>query len=138
MSNKSVSARFFETYGNQHDVEGCTPLFAADAVIRSTTAPGPVNFEGYKQVGYAFLAGFPDLKDEILDQIEEGDKVVTRIAWSGTNTGPLNGMPPTGRSFRSEAIVIDRIENGQIKERWEASDMLGMLQQLGVIPAPGA
>ncbi len=138
MSNKSVSARFFEIYGNQHDVEGCTPLFAADAVIRSTTAPGPVNFEGYKQVGYAFLAGFPDLKDEILDQIEEGDKVVTRIAWSGTNTGALNGMPPTGRSFRSEAIVIDRIENGQIKERWEASDMLGMLQQLGVIPAPGA
>ena len=137
MSNKSVSARFFETYGNQHDVEGCTPLFAADAVIR-TTAPGQVNFEGYKQVGYAFLAGFPDLKDEILDQIEEGEKVVTRIAWSGTNTGPMNGMPPTGRSFRSEAIVIDRIEHGQIKERWEASDMLGMLQQLGVIPAPGA
>ena len=138
MSNKSVSARFFETYGNQHDVEGCTPLFAADAVIRTTTAPGPMNFEGYKQVGYAFLAGFPDLKDEILDQIEEGEKVVTRIAWSGTNTGELNGMPPTGRSFRSEAIVIDRIENGQIMERWEASDMLGMLQQLGVIPAPGA
>lgn len=137
MSNKSVSARFFETYGNQHDVEGCTPLFAADAIIHSTTAPGPVNFEGYKQVGYAFLAGFPDLKGEILDQIEDGEKVVTRIAWSGTNTGALNGMPPTGRSFRSEAIVIDRIVDGQILERWETNDMLGMLQQLGAIPTPG-
>lgn len=138
MSNKAVSARFFETYGNLHDVEGCAPLFAADARIHSTTAPVPLNFEGYKQVGYAFLAGIPDLKDEILDQIEEGDKVVSRIVWSGTHTGSLNGIPPTGRSFRSEAIVIDRIENGQIKERWESSDMLGMLQQLGVIPAPGA
>lgn len=138
MSNKSVSARFFEIYGNQHDVEGCAPLFAADARIHSSTAPVPMNFEGYKQVGHGFLAGIPDLKDEILDQIEEGDKVVSRIVWSGTHTGTLNGIPPTGRSFRSEAIIIDRIENGQIKERWESSDMLGMLQQLGIIPAPGS
>ena len=47
-------------------------------------------------------------------------------------------MPPTGRSFRSEAITIDRIVDGQIRERWEASDMLGMLQQLGVIPVQQA
>ena len=135
MSNQSVSTRFYETYGKQHDVEGCRPLFAADAVIHSSTAPVPMNFEVYAQVGRAFLAGFADLTVDILDQFETGDKVATRLAWSGTHTGDLNGIPPTGRTFRSEAIVIDRVVNGQIKERWDVSDMLSMMQQLGVIPA---
>lgn len=61
MSNKSVSLKFFETYAGQHDVEGCTPLFAEDVVIYSTAAPGPMDFSGYKQLGYAFLAGVPDI-----------------------------------------------------------------------------
>jgi predicted ester cyclase len=135
MSNKSVSAHFFETYGKLHDVEGCNPLFSEESVIHSTTAPGPMNFEAYKQLGYAFLAGFADLSVDILDQFEEGNKVATRVAWSGTHTGELNGIPPTGRSFRSEAIVIDHIVNGQIRERWDVSDMMTMMQQLGVIPA---
>ena len=139
MSNQSVSTRFFETYGKQRDVEGCTPLFATDAMIHTTTAgPEPVNFDGYKQVGYAFLAGFDDLTVDVLDQLEAGDKVVSRVLWSGTHTGTLNSIPPTGRRFRAEAIVIDQVADGQIKERWEMNDMLGMLQQLGVIPMPGA
>ena len=135
MSNQSVSTRFFETYGQRHDVEGCRPLFAADAVIHSSTAPASLDFEGYAQIGYAFLNGFADLGVEILDQFAAGDRVATRVAWSGTHTGELNGIPPTGRTFCSEAIVIDRIVNGQIQERWDVSNMLGMMQQLGVMPA---
>lgn len=50
----------------------------------------------------------------------------------------LNGIPDTGRSFQSEAVTIDRIEDGKIQERWDVSDLLTMLQQLGVIPMPGA
>ena len=136
MSNKSVSLKFFETYGNQHDVEGCTPLFAENVTINTTVAPGPLDFNAYKQVGYAFLAGFADLHPQIIEQLEDGNKVVTRLFWSGTQTGELNGIPPSGRTFRSESIVIDTIENGKIVDRREVSDMLGMLQQLGVIPAP--
>jgi predicted ester cyclase len=40
-----------------------------------------------------------------------------------------------GRSFRGEAIVIDRVVDGQIQERWDVSNMLSMMQQLGVIPS---
>jgi predicted ester cyclase len=136
MSNKSVSLQFFETYGKQHDVEGCAPLFAEDVTIYSTIAPAPVDFDGYKQLGYAFLAGFSDLSPEVVEQLEDGNKVVTRLFWSGTFTGDLNGIPPTGRKFRSETIVIDTVENGKIVERREVNDMMGMMMQLGVIPAP--
>lgn len=137
MSNKSVSLKFFETYAGKHDVEGCTPLFAENAVIYTTVVPGPLDFNGYKQLGYAFLAGFADLNTTILEQLEDGNKVVSRVIWGGTHTGTLNGIPPTGRSFRSEAILIDTVVNGKIVERREVSDMLGMMQQLGVIPTPG-
>jgi predicted ester cyclase len=61
--------------------------------------------------------------------------VATRVAWSGTHTGELQGIPPMGRSFRGEAIVIDRVVDGQIQERWDVSNMLSMMQQLGVIPS---
>lgn len=137
MSNKSVSASFFEIYGNQHDVEGCTPLFAEDAVIHFNGS-GPLNFEGYKQVGYAFLAGFPDIKATILDQFEGNGKVASRVRWSGTHTGEFNGIPATGRPFQNEDITIDHVVDGQIKERWTIGDLLSMMQQLGIIPAPGA
>ncbi len=135
MSNKSVSARFFETYGNQHDVEGCAPLFADDAVIHFNNTPAPLSFEGYKQVGYAFLAGFPDINVTILDQIEEDGKVVSRVRWAGTHRGEFNGIPATGRPFHNEDITIDYVVNGQIKERWTIGDLMGMMQQLGVIPS---
>ncbi|MBK6430406.1 ester cyclase [Candidatus Amarolinea dominans] len=134
MSNKSVSLKFFETYGNQHDVEGCMPLFSEDLVVYTTSAPGPLDLAGYKQLGSAFLAGFADLHETVLEQFEDGNKVVSRVAWSGTHTGTLNGIPPTGRSFQNESIVIDTVVNGKIAERREVSDMLGMLQQLGLIP----
>jgi steroid delta-isomerase-like uncharacterized protein len=136
MSNKAVSRRFIELYAQQHDVEGCTPLFAETAVIYSNTAPGPVDREGYKQVGYGFLAGFPDLTAEIIDQIEEGDRVVTRVQWSGTNSGSLNGMPVTGKRFSASGMTIDKVENGLITERWELGDLLSMMQQLGLAPTP--
>ncbi len=135
MSNKAISNKFFDLFGVQHDVEACGPLFTDDAAIYWNSADHPMNIDAYKQVGYGFLAGVPDMHIEILDQIEEGDRVASRLLWSGTHTGVLNGIPPTGRAFRSEGMVIDRVVAGHIVERWEVGDMLGMMQQLGVIPS---
>jgi steroid delta-isomerase-like uncharacterized protein len=136
MSNKSVSQRFFEVYGNNHDTEAAILLFAPDARINANVIPGgSADAAGYKQVGEMFLQGFPNLSAKVLDQIEEGDKVVTRVLWSGTQTGSLLGIPPTGKSFQVEGVVTDRIVNGQIQERWEIGDLMTMMQQLGVVPA---
>jgi predicted ester cyclase len=135
MSNAAVVNKFFETYGKQHDVEGCDPLFAESMTVSTTAGPGALDKQGYKQLGYVFLAGFPDMNVEVLEQYEVGDRVITCVEWSGTHTGALMSIPPTGRSFRSTAIFIDRISGGLIAERREVSDMLGMMQQLGLVPA---
>jgi steroid delta-isomerase-like uncharacterized protein len=72
-------------------------------------------------------------------QIEEifssGDRVVVRWTGSGTHVGEVNGIPPTGKSVRVDAITIHRMQSGKIAETWEVWDTLGFLQQLGVVPS---
>jgi predicted ester cyclase len=68
--------------------------------------------------------------------IAEGDKVMTRLSAYGTHTGELFGIPPTDKQVSMTAIVIHRIENGKIVEHWSELDNLGLMQQLGIVPAP--
>ncbi len=81
-------------------------------------------------------ASFPDIHVAIEDMIAEGDKVVTRITATGTQTGEFMGMPPSGKAIRVEAIGISRIVDGKSVEYWESFDALGLMHQLGAIPTP--
>src|SRR5207248_5341565 len=97
-------------------------------------APG---LEGFRQ-GFSYgLSAFSDFQHTIEDQITEGDKVVTRVTASGVHTGDFLGIPPTGKRVTMTGIDLYRIAGGKIAEEWAEPDVLGPLQQLGVIPAPG-
>jgi predicted ester cyclase len=74
---------------------------------------------------------------KIEDSIAEGDKVTVRITVEGTHKGGNLGVPPTGRRIRIEGIVVIRIANGQLVEGWNSWDQLGLLRQIGVLPAAG-
>ncbi len=69
--------------------------------------------------------------------IAEGDKVVIRQTWSGTHKGEFMGIPATGRRVSIAVIDIIRVADGRFVEHWGQLDMMGMMQQLGAIPAPG-
>ena len=84
-----------------------------------------------------FYAAFPDLHHTVEDQVAEGDTVVTRMTLRGTHHGEFRGIAPTGKPIVVSLIGIDRFENGKFAEQWSQLDTLGLLQQLGVIPAPG-
>jgi steroid delta-isomerase-like uncharacterized protein len=96
----------------------------------------PNGREAFKQFFMAFASAVPDAQFDIEDVIAEGDKVVTRLTVTGTQTGALQGIPPTGKKFSMKGIDIFRVVDGQIVEHWDAVDQLSMLQQLGVIPMP--
>jgi predicted ester cyclase len=89
-----------------------------------------------KQYAAMNLGAFPDVRVSVEDQIAEGDMVVTRWTATGTHTGELMGIPPTGRRIEISGITINRFSGGRIAEDWYQSDDLGMMQQLGVIPWP--
>lgn len=79
---------------------------------------------------------FPPGRTEIEDMIAEGDKVVFRGTSSGTHQGELMGLPPTGMQISVSGVHIMRLANDKIVEHWACSDQMGMMRQLGMVPAP--
>lgn len=83
-----------------------------------------------------YLAGFPGGGVTVDDQIVDGDKVATRWTGRGTQTGEVAGIAPTGKEVTISGLTISRLEGGKVIEDWSTWDTLGMLVQLGAIPAP--
>lgn len=133
--NKAAVRGFVEAF-NRGDLDGCLPFLAEGVAVYFPGMPGPLGVDGYRELGAAFLAGFPDLRIEIVEMIAEGDRVATRELFAGTHSGPFQGMPATGRAVRLEAIYTDRLVGGKIVERHTVIDTMGLMQQLGAIPAP--
>ncbi len=136
--NKAVIQRWVDEGLNRANLALAHDTFAPDAPLHISGAPeglrGP---EGFIQFATGFAAGLPDIHFTIDDQTADGDIVVSRFHVTGTHTGTLMGIPPTGKRVQFVGIVYDRITNGKIAERWEVTDFFGLLQQLGAIPAPG-
>ncbi len=82
------------------------------------------------------FAAFPDSNMTIDDTVAEGDRVVSRFTVRGTHRGEFQGIPPTGKQVTITGIAISRIEGGRVVEDWEELNMLGLMQQIGAIPAP--
>lgn len=82
----------------------------------------------------AFHAAFADFAVEVLDQVAEGDKVMTYKVFSGTHTGEFQGIPASGRAVRFDVMDIVRLRDGQVVEHWGMVDQLALLRQLGVLP----
>ena len=134
-TNKFLIRRIFEEGMNGGRPEVYDETIAADYVNYDFPAPAP-GLEGFKIVDAMFKAAFPDMRVTIEDEVAEGDKVATRGYFSGTHKGEFMGIPPTGKTIKVSYIDIWRVANGRGKDNWVQMDMLGLMQQLGVIPTP--
>jgi steroid delta-isomerase-like uncharacterized protein len=134
--NKELMRRFYEEVFNQHDVDAIDEFIANDAVSHASPPDVPKGIEGAKLFFSMYFAAFPDLKITAEDMIAEGDKVATRYTMTGTHKGEFMGIAATGKQVTVTGIEITRIAEGKLVEHWEASDQMGMMQQLGVIPSP--
>jgi steroid delta-isomerase-like uncharacterized protein len=135
-ANKALVRRYFDLL-NAGDLETVSTLLSPDFRLHFDSVPtldasGTIGFFGQ------FLAAFPGIRHKVLEQIAEDDRIATRISVNGTHRGEFMGMPPTGRDIAIGAINIHRVSEGRIVEQWVNSDTLGLMQQLGAIPAPAA
>src|SRR5262245_3077909 len=133
-ANKEVVRAFVDAW-NEQDFDRFDDLMAESCQLSvggATIGCGPA---ATRAIAEHWLAGFPDYRFELLDLIAEGDRVVARMPFSGTHTGPVLDLDPTGRSVTVSEIVIFRIADGKIAEAWEEYDALGMRRQLGALPA---
>ena len=90
--------------------------------------------EGVKALAASVRVGLPDYREEIKLLIDGGEYIVVELLIAGRDTGPMNGMEPTGKAVAVRDVTILRLRDGKIIEQRGLSDYLTMLQQLGVIP----
>jgi predicted ester cyclase len=135
--NKAIVRRLYEEAITQKKPEVLDEIMAPDIVDHASFPDLGPGLEGFKGVFALVLSAFPDYQSTVEEQIAEGDKVVTRYTFSGTHQGEFMGIAPTGNRVRVTGIDIDRVVEGKIVEHWSEADLLGMMQQLGVIPPPG-
>ena len=133
--NKAIARQFFEEAYNTGNVALLDQLLAPTYVDEKAPPGTPIGPQGIAGIITMFRNAFPDLHFTIEDQIAEGDKVVTRYTFRGTQQGELMGIPPTGKQVSIGGISIYRIEGGKMQQAWIEYDMLGLLQQLGVVPS---
>jgi len=135
-SNKAILRRYRQAH-NQNDMAALDEIVAADIISHSALPGLPAGREGGKMAHQGSLAAFPDGRTTTDDLVAEGDKVVERFTFVGTQKGDFLGVPATGKQIRVTGMSIFRIANGKIVEHWGENDAMGLLMQLGVLPAPG-
>jgi predicted ester cyclase len=136
---KALCRRFFEEFWIQKNLAIADELLAENFVDHTPGSPPglPPGPAGHKQFASLYFTAFPDIRATIEDMVAEGDKVVIRWRVQGTNTGSLFGGPATNNSATFAGITINRVASDQIAEQWVNFDALGMMQQLGLLAAPG-
>jgi steroid delta-isomerase-like uncharacterized protein len=137
-SNSNVVRRFIDEVLNQGKIDAAGQFFWED-MVEQVPLPGQgPGLEGLRNVLRGLRAAFPDMRWTVQEQIAEGAKVLSRFEWTGTHRGTFLGVPATDRPVTVWGMVIDRFEAGKIKDTRIIMDTLGLMVQLGVVPAPKA
>jgi steroid delta-isomerase-like uncharacterized protein len=133
--NKAVVRRYFEEVLNEGNIDLLDELAVPDFEEHDPLPGQGTGIDGLKDRVGMLRDGLAP-RFTIDDLIAEGDKVVIRWTNAGTHVGEFLGAPPTGKSFKTPGINIFRVKDGKMTESWHVVDVLGQLQQLGLVPGP--
>jgi steroid delta-isomerase-like uncharacterized protein len=136
-ANKELLQRFYDDVINGRNLDLIDELLSDDFVEHEEFPGIPPTRDGVKQAFAMFYAAFPDIHFRVDDIVAEGDVVAARVTITGTHQGEFMGIPATGRSVEVAAIDFVSFKDGKGTAHWGISDMVSLLQQLGVMPPPG-
>jgi steroid delta-isomerase-like uncharacterized protein len=120
---------------NAHDAEAAEPLVTDDYKRRDPSAPDIDGPEGQRAFIEQVFNALPDVRIEELHRVAEGDLIAVHVILTGTHRGEIFGVPATGATVRFQSQEMYRVRDGKIAEQFVLLDSLGLMQQLGVIPA---
>ncbi len=130
--NKAIVRRWVEEVFNQHRLDSVEHL-KIDGYIDWNPYPNQQSaLAGFKSVLAAFFDAFPDFRYEVGEELGERDSIVCIGTWRGTHTGPLMGLPPTGKRVSGRRIDVVRISGDKMTERWGTGNELKMIELFGL------
>jgi steroid delta-isomerase-like uncharacterized protein len=134
---KAVAHRFIEEVLNAHDLGDALDELVAEDFVEQNPLPGQgPGRAGLRDVLAGMNAAFPDIHWDVRDMVAEGDRVATLSFWTGTHRGEFMGIPASGRKVTVEAWTLDQYQHGQLVNSRIIMDVVGLLTQVGAIPAP--
>ena len=133
---RELRRRFDEEVVNGHDLDAIDTWFTADFVDHVEIPGMPSGVAGVRARHEMLFTAMPDIHITIHDVISEDDQTAARFTITGTDTGGFMGMPATNQAVAVTGMDFMRFRDGLIVEHWGEMDMMGLLQQLGVLPAP--
>lgn len=130
--------RWFDEVWNKGNESAIDEMMSPDAVAHGLSegevdTHGP---EGFKPFWRNMRASFPDIHIGVEDVVTDGKSAAVRVVLEGTHKGGGLGMPPSGRHVKVGGIIFVKILDGRIHEGWNSWDQLGLLRQIGALPAP--
>ena len=134
--NIAAVRRFWEGF-NAHNLNVWDEVCTTDFINHDPGLPTPdADLPTLKQTIGGLLAAFPDMTSSEEDLIAAGDKVVVRRTLRGTHKGEFMGVAATGKEMAFTGVWLAHLSDGKLKEQWVYFDTLGLLRQMGAIPAP--
>jgi steroid delta-isomerase-like uncharacterized protein len=134
--NKTLMQRYYLDVWQHGDMAAAEALVKPDVVDHMPMPGQGPGLAGHNQAVQMIRQAFPDAQFTIEDLVAEGDKVAGRWSMRATHQGEMLGVAATGRPVTMTGMDVARWQDGQVAEVWHIEDILGMMQQLGVIPAP--
>ena len=134
--NKAIARRITDEFWNGGDRAVLDQLLTAGYTHHDPSRPDVRTREEFAAAALGLRASFPDIAVDAEAWIAEGDLVMKRWTMRGTHQAEFLGIPASGKQVSYSGMTIYRLERDQIVECWYNHDVLGLLQQLGVIPAP--
>ncbi len=133
---KQVARRLAQDVFTGGDMTAFDALISEDYVNHNIPVPGiPGTKAGFRQLVEATRQAFSGLRVHVEDVVAEGDLVVFHDHVEATSVGEFFGVPPSGRPLRWTEIHFLQVLDDQIVEHWTNFDQLGILVQLGAVPA---
>ena len=137
--NKERMQQFYDQVINGHNVAMLDSFCMPDFVDHNPDPPHTgKGIDDIKANFTEFMTAYPDIHVTTKFMVVQGDTVVSYVTMSGTNTGPMMGMPATNKSFTLDGIDIVALKDGKAVERWGIFDNVKMMKDLGMMPEPGA
>jgi steroid delta-isomerase-like uncharacterized protein len=135
---KSTLIQYLDELWNNHNLAVIDEMILPDFVDHLLPPGSPQGPEGARQFAQVYLTAFPDTQIVLHEVVREGVSLVVRWTATGTHTGELAGIPPTGKKMNLPGLALWRFQDGKFIESWNLFNQLTLLQQIGAFPVQAA
>ncbi len=130
-ANEAVIERFYRDVWNSWNLDAADEILSENVRFRGSLGSALEGIEDFKNYVRTVRRAFPDWHNRVDEVISSGDKVVTRVSWSGTHRGELLGVEPTGKRVEYVGAAIFGLSDGKIESGWVVGDTQELWKALG-------